>query len=73
MVIIPINAEVNETQNIAQQYWQDGFQCGELNCMIRSEVVWIAETVLDVAAALQSAGACHSHIAPTPATHPIIG
>src|ERR1043166_570294 len=29
--------------------------------IIRSEVVWIAETVLDVAAALHRVGACHSH------------
>ena len=41
--------------------------------MIMSVVVSIANTVRDVVAALQSVGACQSHIAPTPALQPTSG
>src|SRR5437667_4375715 len=33
MVVVPINAEVNEAQHVAQQYWQHWFQCSEFNRM----------------------------------------
>src|SRR5438552_2002594 len=33
MMVVPIDAEVNEAQDIAQQYWQHRFQRGEFSCM----------------------------------------